>query len=169
MARGHGHVRPAYGDEVDVSGWVAEKALTTRRVARAPIWLYRHGLGRAFGHRMLMLEHVGRRSGRPRFVCLEVLSRPSRDRLVVVSGFGTRSQWYQNLRARSECRVSIAGRRDVRANARFLSDEESAQVLREYQSAHPRAWRHLRHAIERAVDESVHSLPMVELTLDAST
>ena len=150
---------------MDVSGWLAEKALTTRSIARTPIWLYRHGLGPVFGGRMLMLEHVGRRSGRPRYVCLEVVSRPRRDRLVVVSGFGTGSQWYQNLQARPTCRVSIGRRRDVSAAARFLTDAESAEALTDYQRAHPRAWRHLRHAIERAVGHPVDSLPMVELDL----
>ncbi len=152
---------------MDVSGWLAEKALTTRRVARAPIWLYRHGLGRVFGQRLLMLEHLGRRSGRARYVCLEVVSRPSRRRLIVVSGFGARAQWYRNLRAHPACRVSIGGRRDVPAEARLLTEVESAQILDEYQRVHPRAWRHLRHAIERAVGGSVHSLPMVELVLGA--
>ena len=152
---------------MEVAGWLAEKALTTRSIARAPIWLYRHGLGVVFGERVLMLEHVGRRSGRPRYVCLEVVNRPGHDRIVIVSGFGETSQWYQNLQARPACRVSIGRRRDVSAAARFLTDEESAQALTDYQRAHPQAWRHLRHAIKRAVGHPVESLPMVELDLAA--
>ena len=152
---------------MDVSGWLAEKALTTRGVARAPIWMYRHGLGRLLGERVLMLEHVGRVSGLPRYVCLEVVARPDRDRIVVVSGFGTRSQWFQNLEARQTCRVTIGRRRDVSARARFLTEEECAAALSAYQAAHPRAWRPLRHAIERAVGHPVDTLPMVELDLGA--
>lgn len=37
-------------------------ALGNRILTRAPIWLYRAGLGFVFGSRILMLEHVGRRS-----------------------------------------------------------------------------------------------------------
>lgn len=75
------------------------RLLQSRRFVRAPIWLYRHRLGRFLGQRLVMIEHVGRRSGEARFVCLEVVERPSRDRIVVVSGFGERAQWFQNLQA----------------------------------------------------------------------
>ena len=68
-------------------------------MVRAPITLYRHGLGWVFGRRVLMLEHTGRRSGQARFVCLEVVERPGPDRVVIVSGFGERAEWYRNLHA----------------------------------------------------------------------
>ena len=71
---------------------VVSRLLRTRAVVRAPIWLYRHRSGWLFGSRMLMLEHIGRRSGVPRYVCLEVVERPSADEIVVVSGFGTGAQ-----------------------------------------------------------------------------
>ncbi len=49
--------------------------LAVRWLVRAPIWLYRARLGVIFGHRLLMLEHVERNSGRRRFVILEVLDQ----------------------------------------------------------------------------------------------
>jgi hypothetical protein len=64
---------------------VVFRLLRTRAVVRAPIWLYRHRAGWLLGSRMLMLEHVGRRSGVPRYVCLEVVERPSEDEIVVVN------------------------------------------------------------------------------------
>ncbi|MGH3353482.1 MAG: nitroreductase family deazaflavin-dependent oxidoreductase [Nocardioides sp.] len=145
---------------------VVSRLLQTRAVVRAPIWLYRHRAGWLLGQRMLMLEHVGRRSGAPRYVCLEVVERPSTDEIVVVSGFGTRAQWYQNLRAEPACRVSIGARTNVSARARFLSEEESAAALGRYQVAHPKAWQRLRGAIETAVGHEVEGLPMVALTLE---
>lgn len=57
-----------------VDRWVA-RALRNRRLVRSPIWLYRHGLGWLLGPRVLMLEHVGRKTGEPRYVCLEVVQR----------------------------------------------------------------------------------------------
>ena len=113
-----------------------------------------------------MLEHTGRRSGLPRYVCLEVVERPSVEEIVVVSGFGAGAQWYQNLLAEPACRVSIGARTDVTARARFLSEQESAAALGRYQVAHPKAWQRLRGAIEAAVGHEVEGLPMVSLKLE---
>ncbi|WFR73002.1 hypothetical protein P9209_03930 [Prescottella defluvii] len=43
-----------------------------RRFFRMPITLYRWHLGALLGHRFVLVEHVGRRSGRTRQVVLEV-------------------------------------------------------------------------------------------------
>lgn len=42
------------------------RALRTRWLVRAPIWLYRARLGAVLGSRLLMLEHTGRTSGQRR-------------------------------------------------------------------------------------------------------
>ncbi|GGR69383.1 nitroreductase family deazaflavin-dependent oxidoreductase [Nocardioides luteus] len=144
---------------------IVSRLLRTRAVVRAPIWLYRHRAGWLFGSRMLMLEHVGRRSGALRYVCLEVVERPSASEIVVVSGFGERAQWYQNLLAEPSCRVSIGFRHNIDTEARFLSEAESAAALQNYQQAHPKAWARLRGAIETAVGHEVEGLPMVCLRL----
>ncbi|MET8156751.1 hypothetical protein ABZT47_10295 [Sphaerisporangium sp. NPDC005289] len=44
---------------------IGARVLRTRRLVRAPIWLYRAGLGILFGSRLLMLEHIGRTTGAP--------------------------------------------------------------------------------------------------------
>ena len=54
---------------------LATRMLRTRWFVRAPIWLFRVRLGFLFGHRLLMLEHVGRKSGLARYVALEVVAR----------------------------------------------------------------------------------------------
>jgi hypothetical protein len=38
------------------------------------------------------LDGPGRRSGKARFVCPEVVDRPDPDRMVIVSGFGERAK-----------------------------------------------------------------------------
>ena len=150
--------------DISVSGFGA-KALQTRAVVRAPITLYRHGLGWLLAGRVLMLEHTGRRSGQPRYVCLEVVDRPAVDRVVVVSGFGERAQWYQNLQASPACFVSVGRRERVPASARFMTAAEAATALDHYQRAHPGAWKRLSQAIEKAAGRPADQLPMVELTL----
>ena len=145
---------------------LAAKALQARALVRAPITLYRHDLGWVFGQRVLMLEHTGRRSGQARFVCLEVVDRPGPERVVIVSGFGDRAEWYRNLLADPRCFVSIGRLRRAPARARFMTSEEAAAALDRYQRAHPGSWNRLRQAIEKAVGHPVGQLPMVELDLD---
>ena len=61
-----------------------------RRIAfRAPMYLYRLGLGWLFGDRLLLLNHIGRVSGKPRQTILEVVTHDRADgSLVVASGWG---------------------------------------------------------------------------------
>ncbi|MDG4803790.1 nitroreductase family deazaflavin-dependent oxidoreductase [Micromonospora sp. WMMD980] len=75
-----------------------------RWLARAPIPLYRNGLGRLLGRRLMMLEHRGRRSGLPRYVVLEVVDREP-GALFLASGYGPASQWFRNVRADPAVRV----------------------------------------------------------------
>lgn len=139
------------------------RVLTTRWMVRAPIFCYRAGLGFLFGTRLLMLEHIGRKSGARRYVVLEVVERPSPDRYVIVSGFGPKAQWYRNICAEPEVHVSCGIKRRVPATAIPLSHDESAAALARYAEDHPRAWRNLRDTIEAAVGHPVDSLPMVAL------
>ena len=77
---------------------LAARLLETRWLMRLPIPLYRVGLGWLFGERLVMIEHLGRVSHEPRYVVVEVVER-GRNVVRVASGFGTRAQWYRNLRA----------------------------------------------------------------------
>ncbi|WP_227984413.1 nitroreductase family deazaflavin-dependent oxidoreductase [Nocardia spumae] len=136
---------------------------------RTPIHLYRARLGFLFGSRMLMLEHIGRKSGTRRYVVLEVIDRPEPDTYVVVSGFGTRAQWFRNLQSHPSGRVWTGLRAAVPAAARVLSSEEAAGSLRTYITRHHRAWNALKPALENTfgaeIDETAPSIPMVELRL----
>lgn len=150
--------------DLTLSG-ISARALRTRWFVRAPIPLYRHGFGRLLGSRILMLEHTGRTSGLPRFVCLEVVERPTPKQYVIVSGFGTDAQWYQNLVADQHCFVNVGRIRRGAATARFMSAEEVAATLDRYRQVRPRQWDALRSSIEKATGRPVDTLPMVELTL----
>ena len=149
----------------------ATAALRNRRLVRAPIWLYRARLGFVFGSRMLMLEHIGRKSGARRYVVLEVVDHPEPDAYVVVSGFGTRAQWFRNLQANPAARVWTGLRIAAPVTARELSPEEAAISLRSYITRHRRAWKALKPAIENtygaAIDENSPDIPMIELRLSS--
>lgn len=139
-----------------------EAALRTRWIVRAPIVLYRAGLGWMLGPRLVMIEHLGRVSHDRRFVVVEVVDR-DRNVLRVASGFGTGAQWYRNLQANGVAYLSTGGARRVRAAVRLLDHDESASRVRAYAAEHPRAWRHLKAAMDDAAGGDA-SIPIVEFT-----
>lgn len=114
-----------------------------RLLLRAPIHLYRLRLGWLLGGRLLLLTHVGRKSGLPRRVALEVTGRdPVSDTYLVASGFGPTSQWYRNVLHTPEVAIQV-GRRRTAAVARPLAPEESGRAMVEYARRHPRTARRL--------------------------
>lgn len=152
---------------IDVVADRAAALLRLRWFVRAPIWFYRARLGLLFGSRLLMLEHVGRSSGRRRHMVLEIVARPSDGRYIVVSGFGARAQWYRNVCADPEVRIQLGGHRPVPARATALTAAQSTGLLAEYAAAHPRSWRTLKPVFERTlgaeITDRTAGLPLVAL------
>ncbi|NIJ12473.1 deazaflavin-dependent oxidoreductase (nitroreductase family) [Saccharomonospora amisosensis] len=109
---------------------------------RFPIQLYRLRLGRLLGGRLLLLHHIGRVSGKPRRIVLEVVEHGGDGSYVVVSGFGPKADWYRNVLANPDVTVQVGGR-TVAATARPVPKEEAAQIMVRYGSAHPRLARYL--------------------------
>jgi deazaflavin-dependent oxidoreductase (nitroreductase family) len=148
---------------------LAERAIRSRALTRAPIVLYRLGLGFVFGTRLLMLEHTGRRTGARRFVVLEVIDHPDPDRYVVASGFGERAQWFRNVQAQPRVRISTSRHRAVSARAHRLPGSQADMALQSYIARHPAAWSRLGPTLERTLGQPVHTtntaLPMVEFLL----
>jgi deazaflavin-dependent oxidoreductase (nitroreductase family) len=95
---------------------------------RAPVYLYRWNLGWLLGKRMILIEHTGRKSGRARRSVLEVTA--VRDgRPIIVSGFGTKSDWYRNVMADPEVEVTW-GRDRFHATAVRLDHEAAVAQFR---------------------------------------
>jgi deazaflavin-dependent oxidoreductase (nitroreductase family) len=144
---------------------LAARLLEQRWFARAPIWIYRARLGFLMGSRVLMLEHIGRRSGARRYAILEVVDQPAPGRYVVASGFGERSQWLRNVRANPSVRVSVGRQRSRPATARPLDPAEAQAALREYARKHPVSWRTLRPVFESTlgteISDDTSALPLV--------
>jgi deazaflavin-dependent oxidoreductase (nitroreductase family) len=114
-----------------------------RLLLRAPVWLYRFGLGWLLGRRFLMVEHRGRRTGKPRYAVLEVVRHDHlADSYVVASGWGRKADWYRNVRLTPEVRVTVGVRR-FDARALPLPIAEATRELCEYARAHPAAFRAL--------------------------
>lgn len=103
-----------------------------RRLFRAPVRLYRWRLGWLLGHRFLLLEHRGRRSGRRYETVLEVVKWDPGGEVVVLSGWGRSSDWYLNVVSGGQAHITVGGRRSAVA-CRELSEDEAAVVLADYE------------------------------------
>ncbi len=144
---------------------ILARLLENRALVRAPIWLYRAHLGFLMGHRMLLLEHTGRKTGARRYAVLEVVERSAPDEYVIVSGFGARSQWYQNLLANPNVHVSVGSRRRVPAVATPMSRDAAKATLARYAERYPRTWARIEPTLEAALQTPELDLPMLTLKL----
>lgn len=103
------------------------------RLFRAPVYLYHVGLGGLFGKRVMLLTHVGRRSGLRRETVLEVVQyRPHGPEVVVANGFGPNCDWVLNIEAKGGEEVTV-GSKHFAAAHRFLEEEEAVEVIEDYE------------------------------------
>lgn len=111
---------------------------------RAPIVLYRAGLGRLLGRRLLYLVHTGRKSGRRREVVLEVVALDrERPEAFVVAAWGERSDWFRNIVAAPPVQVQVGSSRWRGPQFRVLSTPETVRLLTDYRRRHRFAWNRL--------------------------
>lgn len=155
-------------DRRNALGDLAALFLRNRALVRAPIWLYRLRLGFLLGHRILLLEHRGRRTGVPRYTVLEVIDRPRPGSYVVAAGFGRRAQWCRNVLADPRVRISVGIHRGVEARAIPLSGPAVSDTLARYRQLHPAAWSVLGPTLSAALDAPLAELPMFELATATS-
>ncbi|MEV5407436.1 nitroreductase family deazaflavin-dependent oxidoreductase [Thermopolyspora sp. NPDC052614] len=124
----------------------------SRLLWRLPIRLYQMRLGFLFGHRMMLLTHIGRISGKPRKAVIEVVEHdPVRGVYIAASGFGARSDWYRNLMAHPKATIEVAGR-TLPVTASTFTPQEGADLMARYAMRHPKAARRLCRIMGFAVD-----------------
>jgi deazaflavin-dependent oxidoreductase (nitroreductase family) len=125
-----------------------------RLLYRLPIGLYRARLGWLLRGRLVLVRHVGRRSGRTHETVLEVVQLETDGTVVVASGFGPRSDWYLNLLARPRAETCL-GSRSRRVRAEPLTEAEAGMAMTGYARRHPRSARELCRFMGMRVDGSV--------------
>jgi deazaflavin-dependent oxidoreductase (nitroreductase family) len=113
----------------------------TRLLFRIPIHLYRLRLGWLFGRRLLLLNHIGRVSGKPRQTVLEVAEHDG-DSYVVASGWGPTAAWYRNILHTPDVTIQV-GTRTIPVTAIPLDNEQGAQVFVRYGSRHRAAAKYV--------------------------
>lgn len=108
---------------------------------RLPIALYRARLGWVLGHRFLLLTHRGRKSGQLRHAVLEVVSYdPATHESAVMSAYGERADWYQNILASPPVEVQTGGSRYT-PQFRLLSPDERYAAIQRYRRQYHRAFQ----------------------------
>ena len=126
----------------------------SRLLWRAPIWIYRLGLGGVIKKRMLLLHHVGRVSGEPRENVLEIVDQDSETgSFTVASGFGKKSDWYKNIVKQPDVSITV-GREEIAVTARPLAPDESGRAMVNYAKRHPKAAKNLMSICGYKVDGS---------------
>ena len=126
---------------------------------RLPIALYRANLGWLLGHRFLLLTHRGRKSGAPRQTVLEVLRYdPASRESAVVSAYGDRADWYQNILASPPIEVQT-GRDRYAPRYRLLAPDERLTALSAYRKRYPRAFAAVMRFLGFAYDGTESGLP----------
>ena len=148
---------------------VGARLLRNRFLMRAPILIYKARAGALLTSRLLMLEHIGRKSGARRYVVLEVVDHPTPDTYVVPSGFGTKAQWVRNIQANPRVRVYVGSHAPAPATARVLEPDEADRILAAYRAKRPRAWARFKPVLEETLGQPITDtdtpLPMVVLRL----
>jgi deazaflavin-dependent oxidoreductase (nitroreductase family) len=115
----------------------------SRILFRAPIWLYKLNLGWLMGKRALKITHIGRISGKPRHVVLEVVKyEPSSETYYIAAGWGEQSDWVKNIRANPRVEVQV-GRLKMDMVAEQLTPEQGEIVILDYAQRHPTAIKSL--------------------------
>ncbi len=121
---------------------------------RFPVWLYRLGLGGLMGKRFLLLNHLGRKTGKVRQAVLEVVRYDEQTGVyIVVSGYGERSQWAKNLLAHPDVTIQ-PGKSAIAVKAEPLSQQQSGDEMVRYAHKYPHAARSLSKLMGFAVDGS---------------
>jgi deazaflavin-dependent oxidoreductase (nitroreductase family) len=138
---------------------------------RLPIWLYRLKLGGLMGHRALLLTHIGRVSGQPRNAVLEVVHYDEESKThYVASGFGKKSQWYQNIMKTPDVTIQV-GNTQIPTTAKRLPVEEAVMIFKVYHQKHPNAIKNLSKLIgyeigdnQEDMDAFMRSIPIIAFT-----
>ena len=125
-----------------------------RIMFRLPIWLYRLGLGGLLGKRFVLVNHIGRKSGKPRQAVLEVVDYDKdSQRIVIAAAFGEKTAWYQNLLQQPETTIQL-GWQKMDVIAEQLTSKQSGDFMLSYAKAHPPEARVLAKFMGYEVDGS---------------
>lgn len=107
---------------------------------RAPIALWRLGLGPLVGQALMLVTTWGRSSGLPRRTVIEyhaLAGGPGTGTKYAPSAFGRRSDWYKNVQADPHVTIQTADGTEHVLATRVTDDDELARVFRLFKRRNP--------------------------------
>jgi|WetSurMetagenome_2_1015567.scaffolds.fasta_scaffold59650_2 deazaflavin-dependent oxidoreductase (nitroreductase family) len=115
----------------------------SRRLFKLPVYLYHLHLGSLLGNRFLLLHHQGRKSHQLYQAVIEVVKHDELSHtFYVVSGWGEKADWYQNIMAHPQVLIQVKDR--IRyAIAERTSALVGENVIVSYYHHHPLFFREL--------------------------
>ncbi len=102
---------------------------------KAPVHLWRLGLGFILGQKLLLITHIGRKSGLPRRTLVEYHMLDGHK--YSPSGFGARSQWYKNVMANPHVTIQTAQGAESVTARRVTEDAEIRRVYDLFKQRNP--------------------------------
>ena len=122
----------SYQQKTNRSMSYPNKGTLNRFLFKTPLIWWRMGLGPIMSHKslggskMLVITSWGRKTNKPRHTMLSYLKVGGKD--YVCSGWGSRSDWYKNIKTDPRVTVQV-GRRVYSANARRIENIEEYQRI----------------------------------------
>lgn len=108
-------------------------------INRIPTWIFKARLGRLFGSRFAMITHRGRKSGAHHTVITETADGSiASGRLVYIVAYGTRAQWYKNLKISPAVSIEIAGKVYKNPRHEFLDKAATEAAIANYWTKYPK-------------------------------
>ncbi len=131
-----------------------------RLALRMPLTLFRLGLGDLLNMlRLMILTTRGRKSGQPRHVAIEFRRHGSI--IYIISGWGNRPDWYQNLLADPLVTIQL-GRHTISASADRVTDP--AEALRAVNLFRRDAPARYDAVLGRLVDDEISGLKLPDIS-----
>ena len=122
-------------DEFQRSLMVYPKAGWRKWMFKAPLQLWRLGLGPLLGHHLLILTHKGRKSGRIYHTMVEF--HRLNGNIYVPCAFGPQSDWYQNINSHPLVTVQTSKGSESMSATRVTDDQEMLDVFKLFQQRDP--------------------------------
>jgi len=111
-----------------------------RAIYRMPLAVYGAGFAgweRWLGLHWMLIATVGRRSGRPHAVLVDLLGHdPGRGRYFIQAAYGRCADWVRNIEARPIFEAQV-GRERFRARMEEAGRQEAERVMLAYVRSHP--------------------------------
>lgn len=107
-------------------------------INRLPTWMFKLGLGRLLGKRFAMVVHRGRKTGRLNTVIVETCyGDPDEGKVVFVSAYGNKAQWYLNLARSPAVSFHMNGKNYYSPRHEFLGPVETERAVAAYFERYP--------------------------------